>query len=294
MTLENIQTAGTISQIQRSSAHSGLQAIASDYYNITDANGAPLAGLLVLMDRKQRPVRAELHLHDTTLGASQELAQRQARLLLGERYVSAAALPLNIFRMRLEQERVSIPLQEPPPTTGLDSRLRLGLVSLVVVIGLVLGIWGGIQLIENRQSASPAATAITAAPVATDAVTAEGAQVASPASDIDANPATTVPTPITMETNGLPVSRNALPMEVGQQARIRPGFALTLRTEPGAFAGEEVGYLEKGAQVQLIGGPIWMQGNSDTIVWWYVRMENGQEAWAPANDSNYTLLEPAQ
>jgi fumarylacetoacetate (FAA) hydrolase len=69
-------------------------------------------------------------------------------------------------------------------------------------------------------------------------------------------------------------------------------LTLTLRTEAGAAAGEPTGFMQNQQEAILIGGPIWMPGDTDTIVWWYVRLDNGQEAWAPANTSRLTLLEP--
>ena len=75
--------------------------------------------------------------------------------------------------------------------------------------------------------------------------------------------------------------------------QLREGIqGASLRTLAGATAGEVVGYLEPPMQVTIINGPIWLQGNSDTIVWWFVRTDGGVEAWTPANTSEFTLLEP--
>ena len=95
------------------------------------------------------------------------------------------------------------------------------------------------------------------------------------------------------EMNGLPVSVNALPLDLGQKVQLRAGIqGITLRTLAGATAGEVIGYLEPATQATILNGPIWLQGNSDTIVWWFVRTDDGTEAWTPANTSEFTLLEP--
>jgi hypothetical protein len=92
----------------------------------------------------------------------------------------------------------------------------------------------------------------------------------------------------------LPPSVNArADLGIGMRVRIVDGLSLTLRTEAGATAGQEVGYMGNGDQALIVGGPAMTQGNSDTIVWWYVRLDNGVEAWAAANTSEQTLLIPA-
>ena len=63
---------------------STLQAIDATYYHVTDANGQPIAALLVLQDRLNRPVRAEVHLFDDLEDYLAESAIRQAQRLLQE------------------------------------------------------------------------------------------------------------------------------------------------------------------------------------------------------------------
>ncbi len=95
------------------------------------------------------------------------------------------------------------------------------------------------------------------------------------------------------ETNGLPPSQNALPLELGQRVRSSSGIqGITVRTLPGAAAGDVVGYMEPPTTATIINGPVWLPGNSDTIVWWFIRTDAGVEAWVPANTSEFTLLEP--
>jgi hypothetical protein len=76
--------------------------------------------------------------------------------------------------------------------------------------------------------------------------------------------------------------------------RIKPGLRLTLRSEAGADAGESVGFMENSQEAVIIAGPTQLPGNSDTIIWWFVRLDNGVEAWAAANTSELTLLEPVE
>ena len=78
------------------------------------------------------------------------------------------------------------------------------------------------------------------------------------------------------------------------QARIRPGYKSFVRTQPGADQGEAVGYLRKMPPSSIVGGPYQTQGDTDTIVWWYVRTPTGVEGWTPANTSSLTLLGPAE
>ena len=95
-----------------------------------------------------------------------------------------------------------------------------------------------------------------------------------------------------VETNGLPPSRNAIPLEVGERIQLKPEYKISLRTQAGSQAGAVVAQLQDANQMTILNGPIWLQGNSDTIVWWYVRLDDGVEGWLPANSSELTLLEP--
>ena len=57
--------------------------IHSHYFDITDIESWPVAGLLVLLDGQGQPVRAELHLYDDLQPHVQEAAIRQARRRCG-------------------------------------------------------------------------------------------------------------------------------------------------------------------------------------------------------------------
>jgi Tol biopolymer transport system component len=48
-----------------------------------------------------------------------------------------------------------------------------------------------------------------------------------------------------------------------------------------------------GIEATIIGGPEYSQGDSDTIVWWLVELDDGTQAWVAANKSQQTLLVPA-
>jgi len=274
----------TLSQSKRTSAHSELQAIQGQYFNITDSNGAPLAGLMVLLDRKERPVRAELHLHESTTGALYDQAVRQAQLLVTDRYYGPGQMPLIVLFARLAQDRIPVPLQPPPPQTGLPKWARpaaLALIALLVFGGLG---WYLNDLFGGSSSSSSDASQSALVQTAEQPAAAESSA---------APPVAEQPQGRIFEMNGLPVSVNALPLDIGQRVQLRAGIqGITLRTLAGATAGEVIGYLEPPTQATIINGPIWLQGNSDTIVWWFVRTDDGVEAWTPANTSEFTLLEP--
>jgi hypothetical protein len=95
------------------------------------------------------------------------------------------------------------------------------------------------------------------------------------------------------QTNNLPESSHAdKGLKIGQRVRVPNGLALTLRSAPGADAGSPMGFLKNTEEATIVNGPVWTAGDSDTIVWWLVSLDNGIKAWAPANTSNLTLLEP--
>ncbi len=285
MSVESAPIPSTISQSGRSSAHSDLQAIHADYYNITNASGAPLGGLLVLLDRKNRPVRAELQLNESSVGPLQELAQRQAYLLVSDRYTALHPIPFNVVRSRLEQERISIPLQAPPPPSVIPGWLRPALLLLAAALLFgTLGWW-----LNSLFSGDSSPTQTTALVPTTAVVESAPALTAVPV-----DPSTGVEEVRIFQTNDLPASRNALTLNVGQRVRIRPGYQVALRSEPGATAGEVLGSLDGGTEATIINGPVWLEGNTDTIVWWKLRLDDGSAAWVAANTSDLTLLEPAE
>jgi len=282
----------TTSEIGGIRAPGGFQAIDAKYYNITDRNGRPIAGLLVLMDRIQRPVRAELHLYDEMEDSLRESALRQSQLILQDRYYSREPVQLRVMHTFQERSAVNVPLPASGPAKDASSKsggginwgMIIGVILALVVVAAI--VWGVSRFMDSRQTGAADTPAVTALASTTgDTATDSGAN-----SEADPQPASAAP-----QTNGLEPSQNAHPgLAVGQTIRIRPGYQLALRSEPGADAGEDVAYMQDGEQVQIIGGPYWTQGNTDTIVWWQVQLADGTEAWAAANTSELTLLEPVE
>ena len=263
--VEAVSNPATLSVIRRFRPYADLQGIRADYYNLTDLQGAPLAGLLVLMDRRGRPVRAEIHMHTTAADALYDIAVRQARGLISDRYNSDRPIRLYPLRVQLENDPLSVQPQGSRRHTktafapGPSLLLAAGLLLLLSALfsGWFLNEWLSGDLTGG--AASPAAAGNDA---------------------------------FIVETNGLPPSRNAIPMQVGDRIQLMPGYEITLRTQAGAQAGAVVANLQNANRMTILNGPIWLQGNSDTIVWWYVRLDDGAEGWAPANTSELTVLQP--
>ena len=270
--VEAVSNPGTFSAIRRFRPHADLQGIRADYYNLTDLQGAPLAGLLVLMDRRGRPVRAEVHMHISAADTLYEIAVRQARRLITDRYNSDRPIRLYPLRVQLDNDPLSVQPQgsgrNVVPVSG-SSNLLLMLFGVLLVLTAVFGGW-----FLNEWLSGDLATGGTS-------FFAGG----------DSSSAGALERPI-VETNGLAPSRNAIPMEVGDRVQLLPAYKITLRSQAGAQAGVEVAQLQNADRMTILNGPIWLQGNSDTIVWWYVRIDDGPEGWIPANTSELTLLEP--
>lgn len=273
--VEAVRNPGTLSVIRRFRPHADLQGIRADYYNLTDLQGQPLAGLLVLMDRRGRPVRAEIHMNNNTADALYEIALRQSLRLIEDRYRSERPIRLYPLRMQLNSDPLSVQPRgsaqsaaiAPAPASS-NPLLLVGAVLLAISAlfsGWFLNEW---LTGELTQSSSPATLS------AGSSSSAAGQNV------------------LIVETNGLPPSRNAIPMNVGDRIRLLPEYKISLRTEAGAQAGVIVTHLQDADPMTILNGPIWLEGNTDTIVWWYVRVDSGAEGWVPANTSELTLLEP--
>jgi uncharacterized protein YgiM (DUF1202 family) len=77
--------------------------------------------------------------------------------------------------------------------------------------------------------------------------------------------------------------------------RVLPGIeGVALVSEPGPDQSKVIGHIKAGDEATIIGGPVLLQGNTDTIVWWQVQFDDGSQAWVPANTSDVTLLGVAQ
>jgi hypothetical protein len=268
-----------------------VQAIGAHYYNITDPDGQPIGALVVLLDRRQQPVRAELHLHDEQPDEVVTIAVRQAYHILGDRYAGAESLPMQARESFIFGETLRVPLGDPTLVEEPRRRswwpIAAGAAALVLLIGLY---WAFSTLLGRTSAASEDTPA--SAPIAAAATETPPASQPAPAS----------------QPSELPPSKNANPaLRIGSRVRISPGYTLTLRSEAGADSGQIVGYMVAdpsagddpslrllGPTAEIVDGPILTQGKSDTIVWWYVRFNEGSEAWAAANTSDVTLLQPAE
>lgn len=272
--VEAVSNSGTLSVIRRFRPHADLQGIRADYYNLTDLQGQPLAGLLVLMDRRGRPVRAEIHMNNNIADALYEIALRQSLRLIEDRYKSDRPVRLYPLRMQLNSDPLSVQPRGsasnsavgPAPMSG--GPLLLVAALLLAVSALFSG-WFLNEWLTGGLAGAGSSPAITAGS------SSEAAQ-----------------TVLIVETNGLPPSRNAIPMNVGDRIRLLPEYKISMRTQAGAQAGAIVTHLQDADPLTILNGPIWLEGNSDTIVWWYVRADSGAEGWVPANTSELTLLEP--
>jgi hypothetical protein len=155
----------------------------------------------------------------------------------------------------------------------------LGILGMFVVAALLF--WMLNSLFRGRQDV---ADAPTATPVA----------MAAPAAAVAAAPTADVNAP-GIQTNGLPGSNLANPaIGVGKTVKIRSGLRSAVLSAAGPDQGDIVGYMQDGDTAVVIGGPTWLQGDSDTIVWWYVDLPDGVRGWTPANTSQFTLLDVVQ
>ncbi|MCZ0939244.1 MAG: hypothetical protein OXJ55_11440 [Caldilineaceae bacterium] len=273
--VEAISNTGTLSVIRRFRPHADLQGIRADYYNLTDLQGQPLAGLLVLMDRRGRPVRGEIHMNNNTADALYEIALRQSLRLIEDRYKSDRPVRLYPLRMQLNSDPLSVqprgsaptPAIAPPPASS-NPLILVG--AVLLVISALFSGWFLNEWLTGDLTQTSTQTTLSA-----------GSSSAAAAQNV-----------LIVETNGLPPSRNAIPMNVGDRIRLLPEYKISIRTEAGAQAGVIVTHLQDADPMTILNGPIWLEGNTDTIVWWYVRVDSGAEGWVPANTSELTLLEP--
>ncbi|MEX1018325.1 MAG: hypothetical protein WDZ49_01625 [Litorilinea sp.] len=293
--------------IWRTTLSSHLQTIQSHYYNITDSESWPVAGLLVLLDSHGHPVRSELHLYEDLPSHIQEAAVRQSRLVLQERYFGADSVPLRILHTAQMREAMQVRLTQAQPEARTSVRPMpwQGVVVAGIFVALVLVVWGSFSWLRPTNStdtpASPSAGLDSSGEVANLAAVPAGetegdtsvADIA--AGDTPAGELTAPASVQAVEPGQLPASRNArADIQIGMRVQILPGFSLTLRSEAGARAGEAVGFLTEEQQVVVVGGPLLTQGETDTIVWWLVELDDGTQAWAAANTSQTTLLVPVE
>lgn len=275
----------SVGRSYRSSISSQLQAVQADYYTIVDADEWPIAGLVVLVDRRKQPVRAELHLYEELADHRNEFALRQAQIVISERYHSDEPIQLQVMQSYAWRETLQVRASAEPTTPTTDPLAFVQQYWQYILAGsaalvLIALIWAVTAFFRSSEDETPVTTAAVA----------EQSEAAA-----DAPAGETTATPIPPQTNGLAASRNADPsLAIGQRMRVLPGIeGVSLVPEPGPDQ-QAIGYLKAGDEAAIIGGPVLMQGNSDTIVWWHVQLDNGTQAWIPANTSEITLLGLAQ
>uniref|UniRef100_A0A7C1FWM4 SH3 domain-containing protein n=1 Tax=Caldilinea aerophila TaxID=133453 RepID=A0A7C1FWM4_9CHLR len=261
-------------------------------YELSDDTGEKVALLTLFLDAQKRVRRAELsYYHRSQLSeALQAAVYREARHIIETRYIGSDGISSTLQVLdstRLGEERISH--NNPDPLYGPERRYPLfSFVIGYTAVVIVLIIFGLIN-----SFAFPASPADSASKDASTGL-AEQTQPAEGLSGTAIQEEPTVPL-FPPNTNGLLPSKMAdNRLAFGMTVRIRPGLRSFVRSEPGPEAGEPVGFLEDGATAKILGGPVWMQGREDTIVWWYVETENGVRGWTPANTSDLTLLEPIE
>jgi len=261
------------------------KSIDADYYNIADTESWPVAGLLVLLDGREQPVRSELHLFDELPSHIQEGAIRQARDILQDTYSGDTTVPLKVLQTSQLRDAVNVRLsEEASDTASSNGKVPVALYASIAVVALIAVIVvlaitvGGSTLksplgVLSREAQTP--LSVVQEMVAASPTLSAGQE--------------------SMErlTDALPPSRNARSdLDVGMRVAIVPDLRLTLRSEPGGQSGVPLGYMMDDDTALIIGGPELAEGTLDTIVWWKVRLDDGIEAWAAANTSNQTLLVP--
>lgn len=268
----------------RSSISSQLQAIQADYYTIVDAEEWPIAGLIVLIDGRKQPVRAELHLYEELADHRNEFALRQAQIVINERYYSDEPIQLQVLQSYAWRETLQVRTSSEPIPQTVDPlafvqqywQYILAASAALVLIALIWAITAFFRSSGDETPTTAATTEQTQAAVATTAPEA-------------------TPTPIIAQTENLPASRNAdANLAVGRRMRVLTNVeAVSLVSEPSPDPAKVVGHLLPGNEALIVNGPVLKAGDSDTIVWWFVRLDSGQEAWIPANISAMPLLELA-
>lgn len=275
----------SIGQSYRSSISSQLQAVQAEYYTIVDAEEWPIAGLIVLVDRRKQPVRAELHLYEELSDHRNEFALRQAQIVISERYYSEEPLQMQVMQSYAWRETLQVRASAEPVDTTTDPMAFVQQYWQYILAGsaalvLIALLWAVTAFFRSGNDDTPTTTAVTGQ---------TAAEASAPVAAASA-------TPIPPQTNGLANSHNADPsLAVGQRLRVLSGIdGVSLVSEPGPDQTKVIGHLKAGDEAAIIGGPVLLQGNSDTIVWWHVQLDDGTQAWIPANTSEITLLGLAQ
>ncbi len=269
--------------------------IHSHYYDITDIESWPIAGLLVMLDGASQPVRAELHLYDELQPHVQEAAIRQARLVLQEHYVGGAPVPVRILETFQVREEMAVRLPplgaRPTAMARVPHQWRQYAPLAGAVIGVILIAWVVMALLGSGNEPERAADETPVAEAASEPSVQTTTEAGTGTGQSGQEAAVTMTAAPSSDT--LPVSRNARgDLRIGMQIQPVPGLRVALRSEPGLDGGSTIGELADGDIATIVAGPELRQGDSDTIVWWFVELPNGVQAWVAANTSEQTLLMP--
>jgi hypothetical protein len=268
-------------------ARSQLQAIPASYHNFLGENGQREGRLVVLLDSQGRAMEAELAYDRSLPELTQSKVQRLAKKLLATSYTSSGPdIPIYIYELGQQFDRETIPnryADEQARGSINVIYVAVGIIALFFVVGLLFAMLN--VIFRNRQEAVAPTATPPALLTALDATAG-----ATPGSTATIDPAA-----FTVQTNNLPPSRNAHPdIGVNKTVRIRDQLKSFVRSQPGSDQGEALGFLQDGDTAVVVGGPVMLQGDTDTIVWWYVQLTDGTRGWTPANTSTLSLLEPVQ
>lgn len=268
--------------------------LAAHCYEFFNDTGENVALLTLFLDAQTRIQRAELcYYHDRSQlpEALQAAIFREAKRIIETQYMGASGISSTLRVIdgeRLGEESISH--NNPDPRYKPERRYPLFPFAIgYVAVVLLLILFGFINNLALSSSADNSTSGVSAG-LAEQTQPAEAASTALTSTQEELTAPLFPP-----NTNGLPPSKMAdARLAFGMTVRIRPGLRSFVRSEPGPEAGEAIGFLEDGATAKILGGPVWMQGREDTIVWWYVETENGLRGWTPANTSDLTLLEPIE
>lgn len=262
-------------------------------HDFLDASGQREARLVVLLDSRGRAIEADLYYDSTLPGYTQNRMQRMAKNLLAAGYASSGPnIPFYAYDLgqQLDSDAVVNRYARDEGRGSINVLyVAAGIVALFFVVGILFAMLN--VLFRSRQEA----VAPTATPALVGTFNNAGGGSADAAAATAAAAAAVDPAAVMVQTNNLPASRNANPaIGVNQTVRIRDQLRSFVRSQPGSDQGEPVGFLQDGETALVVGGPVLLAGDSDTIVWWYVQLNDGTRGWTPANTSTLALLEPAQ
>ena len=98
--------------------------------------------------------------------------------------------------------------------------------------------------------------------------------------------------PFPLNTNNLAPSEVAHDFALLDRAVVTVGH-VAMQREPDPNRSFSFTWKPQGTVVQLLGGPVWIEGETATVVWWYVETaDDGQKGWMAANGSVTKYLDP--